>query len=330
MLPIYPIRFEPIYRDYLWGGEKIAKQYERKKAPQRVAESWEISDRLDGMSVVANGALKGMSLRELVQSMGEDLLGINQPFSSFPLLMKILDAKETLSVQVHPNEKSAPLVQGEPKTEMWYVLEADAGAVIYSGFKPEIGKEEFLQAINSSQVPALLNSLSINSGDAIFVPGGCVHAIGSGSLIFEVQQNSNSTYRIYDWERKDSTGKARELHLEEAFATINWPSQALKQEKQKIQSTSEYSLSTVVSSPYFTVKSLEINGSWDLPARPDSFQSFFCLSGEAIIEVNGTRESFKDGMTYLVPAAFGLGKIFGQAKTLWITLKESEDPVYCR
>lgn len=304
----YPIRFEPIYRDYVWGGEKIAKTYGRKPPFERVAESWEIADRLDGMSIVANGPCQGMSLRELVHTFGPDLLGAGRFFSSFPLLIKILDARENLSVQVHPNDKNAALVQGEAKSEMWYVLEREPGAGVYAGLI-----EDF-----SEKAPLVekLQFLKVTPEDAIYIPGGCVHAIGAGCLMLEVQQNSDTTYRMYDWKRKGADGKTRELHLEKANLVMDQTLKGIKMVSEKISDD----FWSVMNSPYFTINRLEVSDNFFIAPRRDSFQILFFLSGEGKFFVEHEGEFFKAGMTYLIPACASSIKLQGKAQALLISL----------
>ena len=304
----YPIYFTSLYRDYLWGGELIAKTYKRETRTKKIAESWEISDRDDGMSVVANGKLQGKTLRELIQLMGEDLLGKGRLRETFPLLIKILDARESLSVQVHPNDETARLVGGEAKTEMWYVLQADPKAFVYAGLKEA-------SSFAPQKIESMLEKIEIERGDAIYVPGGCVHAIGAGSLLFEVQQNSNTTYRIYDWERLDKNGKPRGLHLEEAKTVMN-DYVGKKEKPQKIADGH----SKLVSSPYFQIEKLSIESHWEIERRIDSFQIFFCLEGEGKIEIEGFSEKMHPGKTLFVPACFQSGAILGSCQVIRVTL----------
>lgn len=174
---MYPIRFEPIYQDYVWGGNRIAHKYQRTVNKPRVAESWEVSDRDDGMSIVMNGAYRGKSLHELVRELGEKLLGVGQKFDRFPLLLKIIDAKENLSIQVHPDEQTAPSLQGEPKTEMWFILEEGS---VYAGLKKNVTEKQFLEAIKTNRAEEFLEKLELKKGESVYIPGGQVHAICAG------------------------------------------------------------------------------------------------------------------------------------------------------
>jgi mannose-6-phosphate isomerase len=310
---MYPIRFEPIYQDYVWGGDRIASKYRRTAKVDRIAESWEISDRDDGMSVATNGAYRGKSLRELVRMLGEDLYGRGQKFDRFPLLLKIIDAKQNLSIQVHPDEQTASSLQGEPKTEMWYIL--DEGSV-YAGIKKEVSEKQFFDAIQSNRVDECLEKLELKKGEAVYIPGGRVHAICAGTLLYEVQQNSNTTYRLYDWGR---TGRA--LHLKEGSAAIHWNDKGpAKVVPQRLQSDLHHQIVTIVSSPFFIVERIDVFDRLHIGSIPKSFQIFFCIEGDAHLSVDSYKEPFQPGMTYLVPAAAQSIDIEGKCQALRVRL----------
>jgi len=309
---MYPIRFEPIYQTYVWGGDRIASLYKRKTNLPRVAESWEISDREEGMSVVMNGPLKGKTLHELVLEMGEELLGAGQTMNRFPILAKIIDAKENLSIQVHPDETTAPKLKGESKDEMWVML--DEGSV-YAGVKLDVDEKDLKKAIQSNKAEDLLDKLDLKKGETINIPGGRVHAICGGSLLYEVQQNSNTTYRLYDW------GRDRELHLKDGFASIRWDDKShSKVPPRHVSSDLHHQLVTLLSGPYFIVERIDVFSDHHIPVIPKSFQLFFCTEGEGIIKVDGHEEPFKAGMTYLVPAGAKAIDIHGKCQTLRIRL----------
>lgn len=318
--PFYPIRLEPIYRDYIWGGGRISKKFGRKHQLERVAESWEVSDRKEAMGVVVNGPLKGKTLHELVEKMGEDLLGKGRQFDSFPLLVKIIDAREDLSVQVHPDNETAILMKAEPKSEMWYVLEAEPNASVYAGLKPGVYQEKFTEAVGTPDIPEMLEKIEVHPYDAIYIPGGRVHAIGAGCMVLEVQQNSDTTYRIYDWDRKGTDGKPRPLHHEQALSVIDWKSAEAKVPPKKLYSDLHHTLWMAVSSPYFIVQRVEVYDAWHIPHHPDTFQIFFCMEGDAAIFAGGVEEELKMGTTYLIPAACSGGEIRGRCQVVWITL----------
>ena len=306
---MYPIRFDPAYQAYVWGGERIPKIFHRPLPPGRYAESWEISDRDEGMSITANGEWKGKTLRSLVQAEKEKLVGKGKGVEKFPLLIKIIDAKQTLSVQVHPDEKEAVRLGAEPKNEMWIALER---CFIYAGLKPGTTQEMFAEAIEQGKVEYLLRKLELEEGEAIFIPGGTVHAICAGALILEVQQNSNTTYRLYDWGRA-----GRELHLEEGLSSIHWDRQQPEKIKPTFSQTDgHHRLASILSSPYFIVERLEIADRWQLKSHAKTFQILFCVRGEALIE----NESLRPGMTYLIPAAAAPMAIDGSCQLILIRL----------
>jgi mannose-6-phosphate isomerase len=310
---MYPIRFNPIYQDYIWGGERISKYFNRKTEHTRIAESWEISDREEGMSVVMNGKWKGKTLNQLVLEMGEDLLGAEQKFDRFPLLLKIIDAKENLSIQVHPDHGSAPILKGEPKTEMWVAL---AEASVYAGFIGDVTEKEFKKAIQAKKLDECLEKFDLQSGEAVYIPGGRVHAICAGSLLYEVQQNSNTTYRLYDWERTH-----RALHLEEGMKAIRWDdSSHAKLNPHHLSSDLHHQLVNLVSSPFFTVERLDVFDYLHIAAIAKTFQVFFCVQGTGTITVDSQSEPFEPGMTYLVPAASKVIEIEGRCQSLRVRL----------
>lgn len=309
---MYPIRFEPIYQTYVWGGNRIANRFHRNIDLPRVAESWEISDRDDGMSVVMNGPFKGKTLHQLVLEMGEELLGKGQKQSRFPILTKIIDAKENLSIQVHPDETTAPLLQGEPKDEMWVMLDESS---VYAGLKPSVDEKQLKTAIQEKRAEELLEKIDLKKGESANIPGGRVHAICAGSLLYEVQQNSNTTYRLYDW------GRSRELHLKEGFAAIRWDDKSsAKIVPHHVSSDLHHQLITLLSCPYFIVERIDIFDGLHLAVIPKSFQLFFCTEGAGEIIVDSYKEPFQPGMTYLVPAGAKSINIAGKCQALRIRL----------
>jgi mannose-6-phosphate isomerase len=308
-----PIRFEPIYQDYIWGGSRIASKFGREVKQPRVAESWEISDRDDGMSIVLNGAYKGKSLRQLVHELGESLLGQGRQFDRFPLLLKIIDAKENLSIQVHPDEQTASSLQGEAKTEMWFILEEGS---VYAGLKKGVTEKQFLDAVKSDTAADLLEKLELKKGEAVYIPGGRVHAVGAGTLLYEVQQNSNTTYRLYDWGR---TGRA--LHLKEGSSAIHWGDKGhAKIAPHRLESDLHHQIVTLVSSPFFIVERIDIFDHLRIGPIPKSFQIFFCIEGHGELSVDSYKEPLAAGLTYLIPAACTSIEIAGKCQCLRVRL----------
>ncbi len=277
MYKLYPMHFEPIYKDAIWGGGRIAKKFHRSSVPPRCAESWEISDRIEGQSSVINGPLKGKTLHELIEQFGEHLLGHGRKDQRFPLLIKIIDAREALSLQVHPSEETAAICRGEPKTEMWYVLE---GGPVYAGFKKPVSREDWAHAVDSNRLIDLIQEFQTKPGDVVFIPGGRIHAIGAGCMMLEVQQNSDTTYRVYDWNRMGVDSKPRALHLEQAKKCIkldddNDPITL----PQLIEEDGDFKRWTILSTLFFSIEKWEVSGLYRVNADPKSFQVFFYLSG---------------------------------------------------
>jgi mannose-6-phosphate isomerase len=221
---LYPFTFQPIFKERIWGGRNLERLY-GKQLPQgcKIGESWEITDRPEGVSVIANGPLRGKDLRWLMKNHLSELLGDSAaPNERFPLLVKILDAQEKLSLQVHPPASVARELAGEPKTEMWYITDATPEAELYVGLKRGITKPEFARRVQDGTVADCFHRVHVQAGDAMFLPSGRVHAIGAGNVIFEIQQNSDTTYRVFDWNRVESNGRPRDLHIAESLASINF------------------------------------------------------------------------------------------------------------
>ena len=221
---LYPLIFQPIFKERVWGGRKLAGLY-GKALPEgkTIGEAWEITDRPEGVSVIANGPLAGRDLRWLMERHGAEVLG--RPVAAgerFPWLVKLLDASDDLSLQVHPPAHKAELLGGEPKTEMWFIADAEPGAKIYTGLKRGVTRADFERKTREGTVADCFHVHHVTRGDTMFLPSGRVHALGGGSIIFEIQQNSDTTYRVFDWNRVGLDGKPRELHLEQSFAAIDF------------------------------------------------------------------------------------------------------------
>ncbi len=295
--------FKPVYKSYIWGGDRIARRYGRSLPPGIYAESWEISDRPEGVNVVVNGSLAGKDIHELTQNYGADLLG--RPLERFPLLVKLIDSKERLSVQVHPDEAAAKAVGSEAKTEMWYILEADPGAEVFVGFQPGVNEAKFREALAAGRVGDLLKKVSVNKGDVIYIPGGCVHTIGAGALILEVQQNSDTTYRVFDWDRVGSNGKPRELHIEQAMKVIQWQGiPAAHQSMPAVPAETPPKGNSIVErlrTPYFRFEELSVAGMLDCPLDTHSFHALFLEKGLVRIKSGSVLVDVEPGTTVLMP-----------------------------
>jgi mannose-6-phosphate isomerase len=218
------LTFEPILKERIWGGSNLAKTYAKKLPPGvPIGESWEISDRPGDESVVAAGPWKGRTLHQLMEDYPVELLGRQKTMPKrFPILVKIIDAREKLSLQVHPPAQRAVELGGEPKTEMWYIAQAEPGAELYVGLKKGVTRADFETSLAQGTVAERFHRIPVKTGDAMFLPSGRVHALGAGIMIFEIQQNSDTTYRVFDWNRLDATGRPRQLHREQSLSSIDF------------------------------------------------------------------------------------------------------------
>lgn len=299
---LYPLKFKPILKDKIWGGPRL-RDVLGKKASDKAGESWEISGVEDDISIVENGFLAGNSLLELTEIYMGDLLGdsIYDRFGvEFPLLIKFIDAADFLSVQVHPDDAMAlERHNSYGKTEMWYIVESDRGELI-TGFNRKLDREEYLKHFKEGRLKEILNYEAVAPGDIYFMPAGRIHAIGSGVLLAEIQQTSDVTYRIYDWDRTDDQGKARDLHIDLALDAIDFSFHpSCKTEYRPL----ENSTVTAVDSPFFTTGVIKL----DQPVEKDfnlidSFVIYLCMEGAAGITYPGGVELIKKGETILIPA----------------------------
>jgi len=323
---IYPLQFSPVYKDYIWGGERIMQLFKRPLCPLPCAESWEISDRQDGMSIISNGMLSGASLHQIVESMTGKIIGMGRKDRAFPILVKLIDAHQRLSLQVHPDSGTAEKLGGDAKTEMWYILAAEPGAKLFAGFKHKTSPTDFEHALKSNQLENLLNQVPVRPGDSIYLPAGTLHAIGEGCLILEVQQNSNTTYRVYDWNRVDSNGKPRELHIPQAMKSINWePNTATITRNDKTAGSPGNHTRTVVASPFFKVSTVHIDTVMHVIKDECSFHVLFNAKGSVLVEASGSVQQIITGTTCLIPAAieeYKLTPLEGNASLITITLPD--------
>lgn len=289
-----PIRLRPLYMERVWGGREIASLYKR-ELPRTtpIGESWEVVDRADEQSVVEDGPLAGLTLHELWQKHRLPVFGEHAPAADrFPLLIKILDARDKLSIQVHPPADVAPKLGGEPKTEMWYIAKADKDAALYVGVKPGVDREAFAAALREGTVADAVHRLPAKDGDFIFVPSGRLHAIGAGLVIFEIQQNSDTTYRVFDWNRPGLDGKPRALHVEESLQCIDFTDTA------PAMGTADGSV--LVNCPYFIVERVELGEHSSMKwGRAGEFSVLTVVDGSITWE----GAPFRAGDFALVPAA---------------------------
>ncbi|MBU0678138.1 MAG: class I mannose-6-phosphate isomerase [Verrucomicrobia bacterium] len=303
---LYPLILKPAYKDYLWGGDKIIRYFKRDEPPGVYAESWEVSDRPEGPSVAANGPFAGKTLSEIAEGRAAELFGNRSTGGKFPLLIKLIDAKQKLSVQVHPDDESAARYGGEAKTEMWYVLDAEPGAYVYAGLKEGVDRDVFSKAIEEDTFEDVLVKIPVGKGDAVFMRGGRVHAIGEGCLLLEVQQNSNTTYRIYDWGRFGSDGKSRQMHIDEALQVIHWDdTESARVTESPVAERGESRLTEVLTTPYFRLERLDLHGEWEDECDGSTFHVLFVAEGEVRLKAGQFDETIAAGTSCLLPSVLG-------------------------
>jgi mannose-6-phosphate isomerase len=303
---LYPLKFTPILKERLWGGTTLAEKYHKTDDTEtKFGESWEISDLDENISLVANGFLAENDLRELIETYMVELVGdavFDKNGLGFPLLIKLIDAQEDLSVQVHPDDRLAQQrYEQNGKTEMWYVIHADENAGIWIGFNKPAEKQEYIEAVQRKEVASLLQFYPVKKGDLFFIPAGTVHALGKGVRVAEIQQPSDITYRIYDWNRVDTNGFPRELHVAEALDAIHFD----ENENYKIEYEEKFNTtSNLFRSEYFNMNAIH----FDKPLQKnysniDSFVIYLCVEGEVHLFGDDFHEVLYVGETALIPAS---------------------------
>ncbi|MCL2245537.1 MAG: class I mannose-6-phosphate isomerase [Lentimicrobiaceae bacterium] len=315
---LYPLKFEPILKERLWGGSALAEKYHKTDdVNTKFGESWEISDLDEDISVVTNGFLAENDLRELIETYMGELVG-DSVFDTnglgFPLLLKFIDAQDDLSVQVHPDDQLAQQrYEQNGKTEMWYVVDAAENAGIYVGFNKPVGKQDYIDAVQHKEIAGLLQYYPVKKGDLFFIPAGTVHALGKGVRVAEIQQPSDITYRIFDWNRVDDNGMPRELHIAEAIEAIHFD----ENETYKIEYEEKFNTtSTLFRSEFFNVNAIV----FDKPLQKnystiDSFVIYFCVEGEVHLFGDDFHEVLFAGETALIPASVPMVNLVPNAKS---------------
>ncbi|AWM12983.1 mannose-6-phosphate isomerase [Flavobacterium sediminis] len=316
----YPIQFEAILKERIWGGTKLKDYLNKPIISEITGESWEISTVPGDISVVANGDLKGRNLNEIIADFPKEILGerVLENFGQqFPLLFKFIDAREDLSIQLHPNDELAKKRHNSfGKTEMWYVMQAEEQSRLVVGFKKASNQKEYVQHLENNSLLELLEEIPVKAGDVFFLETGTIHAIGSGVLIAEIQQTSDVTYRLYDWGRVDAEGKSRELHTELALEAINY-----ELTPSKITYTANENQATeLVHCPYFNTDALPVDGTVKWKSHEGSFTVFMCAEGKVTFTVEGVTYTYQKGDTVLIPAEISSIVIEGKATLLEIFL----------
>lgn len=317
------LKLKPSCKDYLWGGHRLVEEYGKEYEGDVLAETWELSCHPDGPSLISNGENAGKTLQQYIEENGKEVLGTHcRRFRDFPILTKFIDAKDNLSIQVHPDNRYALKNEGQyGKTEMWYVMDAGKEAFLYYGFKKEISKEEFSRRIQEDTLLEVLNAVPVQKGDVLFIESGTIHAIGKDILIAEIQQNSNVTYRVYDYGRVGKDGKKRDLHIEKALAVTN--------RVPIVRDKSSYP--HVADCDYFTVDKLNLDGKvmkkMEGTVSDASFASILMLDGSGTISSQGETLEFRKGDSFFLSADSGTYQIEGSCDALITTIREKAAPV---
>lgn len=317
------LKLKPGCKDYLWGGHRLVEEYGKEYDGDVLAETWELSCHPDGPSLIANGRYAGKTLQQYIEEEGKEVLGTHcRRFRDFPILIKFIDAKDNLSIQVHPDNRYALKNEGQyGKTEMWYVMDAGKEAFLYYGFQREISTEEFARRIQEDTLLEVLNAVPVQKGDVLFIESGTIHAIGRDILIAEIQQNSNVTYRVYDYGRVGKDGKKRDLHIEKALAVTK--------RVPIVKDKSSYP--HIADCDYFTVDKLNLDGNvmkkMEGTVSDASFASILMLDGEGTISCDGEVLSFRKGDSFFLSAGSGTYTMEGSCDALITTIREKAAPV---
>jgi mannose-6-phosphate isomerase len=303
---LYPFIFHPILKERIWGGRELERLYAKPLPPGRpIGESWEISDRPSDASIIANGPLAGKTLRWLMENHAAEVLGDAKPAAEgrFPLLCKILDAREKLSLQVHPPAAKAAELKGEPKTEMWFIADAAPDASLYVGLKRGVTRTEFEKKISDGSVADCFHRIPVKTGDAMFLPSGRVHAIGAGLVIFEIQQNSDTTYRVFDWNRVGLDGKPRELHVAQSLASIDFNDFEPKRAETKFAIDGKIQKCLLVNDPLFKVETWKIRSGDGGFLKSKKLQIVAATAGGIEIKSGSMVVKLSAGQFSLIPAS---------------------------
>ena len=312
-----PLKFEPILKEKIWGGSKLVEVLNKKSSKNNIGESWEIADVDNDVSKVSTGKYQGETLTSLIKKYKSDLVGakVYQSFGDkFPLLIKFIDANDDLSIQLHPNDKFANKNHNSyGKTEMWYIMQADENAQIIVGFKEQVNSKTYQKHLKEKSLLKILNSEQVKEGDAYFIPPGRVHAIRAGVLLAEIQQASDITYRIYDWDRVDNKGNGRELHTKNALENIDFKVSKNYKSSYKVIKNKP---SLVVNCPFFTTNVLEVKGEVKINhTNKDSFVIYLCVSGNVIFANNNFEVKLNFGETLLIPNSLNKFEIKSNIKS---------------
>ena len=306
---MYPIRFENIYFEKIWGGRDF-RNFRENLPEGNIGESWDVACHENGTSIVANGFLKGRSLKDIISEYGVELVGYNVDLKNFPLLVKLINSKEKLSVQVHPGDEYAKRIENQQgKTEAWYIIDAEPNAKLIVGTK-DCDKDIFKKAIDLGNVEEYLNIIDVKKGDCFLINSGLVHAICEGLTIAEIQQNSDVTYRVFDY------GRPREIHVEKSLDVINFDLKAINLSDNPEKLEYGYSVTDFCENEYFGMKKINIHNKWNDESDIDRFYILTCVSGEGYIYSKNFKDYIKKGDSYLIPASLGKYDLYGNLEII--------------
>lgn len=319
---LYPLLMQAPVKDYIWGGTRLREKYNKVSTADKLAESWELSCHPAGPSIIANGPAKGETLEQYLEKNGMELLGTKgKDCKNFPIMIKLIDAKDNLSVQVHPDDAYALKNEGElGKTEMWYVIDAEPGAELLYGVEKEITRQELADSLKDGTITEICHHAPVKKGDVFFIPAGTIHAIGKGILLAEVQENSNTTYRLYDYGRLGNDGKPRQLHVQQGTEVCSLKPLPLVDKRQQAALSSDCTTELLVSCEYFNTYSIELSGANHLKADTESFHTFTVLEGSLLLTHQGEKLPMEAGQSVFLPANMGEYTIEGKAHLIFTTL----------
>jgi mannose-6-phosphate isomerase len=329
---LYPLKFSHVYKERIWGGDKLKSKYKRDIYADNIGESWEVACHKEGMSIIENGEYKGKSLQYIFDYYGEELMGSKYfECDRFPLLVKLIDAKERLSLQVHPNDPYANLLErGEyGKSEMWYVLNAKPDAKLIIGLKDGVSRDDFLNGLMNNDIKPYLNEVPVKAGDVFFIPAGLLHAITEEVMVAEIQQSSDTVYRVFDWNRLGLNGKPRELHLEKALGSIDFQHRIDKRKLQglHVQETNKET-TYLIADEHFAIEKIKLSGySYD-STNKEKMMIILCLQGQLEITWNDETWNVEAGETILLPACMGEFELNGNSEFLKAYIPKIEDDIF--
>ncbi|OON92569.1 MAG: mannose-6-phosphate isomerase [Epulopiscium sp. Nele67-Bin002] len=310
------IKLEPAYKDYIWGGVKLKTNFSKRSDLDIVAESWELSTHPDGQSIVANGEFAGKSLSEYIKANGTSVLGTSC-HDDIPILIKLIDAKGSLSIQVHPDDEYALANESDfGKTEMWYILEAEPGAQLVYGFNKDLTQQEFKQHIENNTLTEVMNYVDVSAGDVFFIEAGTLHAIGAGIVIAEIQQRSNVTYRVYDYGRVGVDGKPRELHVDKSIEVTNLDKASGSKVAYEWHDINGGSIAVLVKCKYFDVSAIKVNSAVVRTVGNETFEALLGISGTMIVKSQDQTLMLNKGETVFIPANSGEYTIEGNGEVI--------------